>query len=186
MGEQFVQIPFLPLEKVLHLITSTAGISQNQANRWRYRESGTISLLSISTNDILKLLEEEPDKTNKGYLCQANCAAGTIPTGKGVCRTHKGPSQSFYVLEGRLVEWAYINNGQLPDHAMTANADPDCATRDPLCFVAVAGVTGFGEVLENKGCSIGDDKGLYFDYFVPVVVSDGGATVDPDSPHSPP
>lgn len=178
--DQIVQIPFAPLERVTHLVATTAGISQGQSNRWHYSSDGSITLLSLSINDVLNQFGLKTDSNNEGYLCQSKCTAGTAPAGQDYCRTHKGKNKTFYVLEGRLVEWALVENGELPDHARYADADSGCSETRALCFVMSGEVSGFGEVDEDKGCNIGDGRGNYFDYLVPVTVSDAGATEDPE------
>ena len=183
--EQIVQIPFLPFETFVHLIATTAGISQAESNRWRYSGDGSVSLLALTSNDILDLFDWEPDYNHEGYLCQSDCAAGTAPFGAGYCRTRTGRYTSFYFLEGRLVEWEVIKNGDIPADVRYADAEPDCLAPRPLCFVTQAGATGFGEVVENKGCDIGNGEGIYNEYFVPIVISDGGAAADPEEPTLP-
>ncbi|WP_062267963.1 hypothetical protein [Endozoicomonas arenosclerae] len=184
-GEQFLQIPFLPLEQVIHLVASSAGVSQHQANRWQFRTDGSATALAITTHDILKLFGEETDQSLEGYLCLSDCSTGTAPRGKGFCRTRKGKSSSFYVLEGRLVEWEFIQKEPLPDEAMHPETDSRCTVTYPVCFVAVAEVTGFGEVYDKEGCDIGDDLGPYSEYFIAIIESDKGATVDPEQPTLP-
>lgn len=184
--DPLLQISFLPLEKVIHLVATTAGISQSQANRWRFSSDGSIGALALSSNDILSLFDLETVDHTGGYLCQVECSAGTAPPGQKVCQTRRGQYSSFYVLEGRLVEWVFVQDGQLPGHVRYADADSTCTNAShPICFVAVAETAGFGDIDENKGCNIGNGRGNYFHYYVPVVVSDGGATIAPEEPTLP-
>ena len=182
---QIAQVPFLPLERIIHLIATTAGIRQGQPNRWHYSLDGTVTQFSLSSNDVLSQFGQPPDTENNGYLCQSKCTIGTAPADERYCRTGKGKYQSFYVLEGRLVEWVLVKNGDLPDHVRYADAESDCTRAQPMCFVASAQTAGFGEVDEYNRCNIGDGSDSYFDYRVPVIISDEDATADSEEPASP-
>ncbi len=181
-GEQWVEIPFQPFDYFIHIIATTAGLSQTVSNRW----ADEISPLTLTEGDILDFFELHSDESRGAYLCHSHCSAGSVPVGSDVCTTRKGKYKDFQVLEGRLEIWATEKNGNIPVNAMRVPSGGNCSTGDAICFVEQDKTLEFGGVVTGKGCDTGQQQGSYYFYFVPLIMSDGGATLDPGQQTSAP
>ena len=186
-GERKLLIPFLPFTTINHLLATTAGISQSQSSRWVAVSHEQVSALALTVNDVLDEFGQDGLNPVNGYLCQANCEIGTAPENQAYCQVPSGQFFQFLSLEGRLEEWQQgsdDNESVAPDPVTGQVQEPDCLSPPVICFQFKGKNSEFGTLTE-KGCLSASGEESASDYFIALVMSGPGGTLDPEQPTLP-